>query len=217
MEDRARRKPFIWVTWLSKALANDNGPCLWGFSHRANFAYTKRPDENFDSIGWKAAHRAAVMRYADKLIAEGWDVSIEDQNSIKVKGVHAILSGQPDIVAIKPGQVKTVDIKGGEKRDEHWWQVAIYMNAWPILYPNEQNELTGEIVYDGKQSAIIPITQVEAEAKKQLMWDMVKKLATQYFDLQPEPSAKACKFCDLNDCTARWLDVDSVMMSTENF
>ena len=124
-------KPYIWATWLAKVMDGTN-PCIWAASFMAHFKYDKIEDPSFDSAAYAAEHARATNAYAAQLRAKGWTCRLEDENDFGLDGEKAILAGKPDIVAFKGKEILIPDIKGGKKMDWHWWQVLIYMAAFPL-------------------------------------------------------------------------------------
>ena len=142
-------KPFIWTTWITGLLAGTD-KCHWKVWVRSHFHVPKK-EEDVDSKErlntWIKEHDAMTARRAAKLTAEGYVVSLEDDNSFSLRGEVADLAGKPDILALN-NEKKTVliiDEKSGKQKEQYVWQVLIYMFAKSFLYPN--HEISGEIEY----------------------------------------------------------------------
>src|SRR5690606_37765374 len=79
----------------------------------------------------------------------------ENQNSFKYKGRSgAVLAGKPDLLGIGETEVRICDVKTGQRQDEHWVQMMLYMYFYPRCFPQlfAGLNIIGELVYeDGKQ------------------------------------------------------------------
>jgi hypothetical protein len=195
--DSRRHRPYIHVTWITGLLAG-KAKCEWAAWYRAHFRFAKRarPDEfNFDE--WSEQHAEMIEARVRKLIADGWNVTIEDQNSFKLEGREATLSGTPDIVAVKGSDAVCYDEKGGEVRESNDWQVRTYMLALPLLFLKGKN-LIGVVEYRGAAKKIDPLTPQERGR-------IVTTLQMVGGALEPPrvPSAGECRWCNVDACPDR--------------
>lgn len=212
-------RPYLWVTWLSGVLAGSQ-PCVWQSAFKANFKYDKIPDPTFDSAAWSANHAEAVRARAEELARDGWRCRLEDENAFRIDGRYATLAGKPDIMAYRAGQILVSDIKTGKKKDDHWWQVLVYLQAWPLWAPQECDgtvTLSGEVVYP---DVVIEISANELTASRsETTWSTIKQLAS-IQTLTPVPTERGCRYCDIpvTECPSRF-DVTprSVSVSTARF
>lgn len=203
MTTTARRSPYIWTTWLTGLLSTDDS-CRWAGWFKAHFTFTKveRPDTALTK--WKAEHGDMVSARAAQLVADGWTVTIEDQNKFTLRGKTATLSGKPDILATKAGELRVVDCKSGSRKDKDFWQVAIYLVMLPLTHPALvfDRRLVGELVYRDQVITIQP---------EEMTPDVKARITAQILEsgglLPPAkvPSERECGFCDIGtaDCDAR--------------
>lgn len=192
--------PAVWVTWLTSLLAGDS--CIWKTWFAARFWFKKRP-RPFDRAAWTADHAAMVRARVEQLRAQGWTVTVEDQNKFSVRVSGVTVAGQPDIVAVKLFDALVVDCKTGKQRDSDFWQVLIYLRLLPLARPDRVGtRLRGEVQYRDRS---LPIAPEELNAERRA--DVGKLLATiASTDPPPRaPSVRECDFCDLSavDCPDR--------------
>lgn len=191
--------PFIWVTWITGLLSGDKH-CAFAPWYRAHFKYQKREDPTFDSAAWSATHNAMVQQRKTQLEAEGWSVTLENQNAFKLQGRTALLSGKQDLIATRSGDTRVIDCKSGKQRDSDWWQVLTYILALRRLRP-DLKAISGEVCYtDGpvlvQPEDLTPIREEQIFATLRLVGG----------DDRPRhvPSRFECSFCDVAECTERW-------------
>jgi hypothetical protein len=196
---RRQGLPFVWPTWLTGLLSGDK-QCTWASWYRAHFKYEKRPDESFDFAAWSAAHQRLVNKRHAELEADGWTVTVEGQNDFRLKGQTALLSGKPDLVAVRGGEKKVIDCKTGKPRKSDWWQVLIYMTAIPRSR-QDLSGLAGEVCYEDRRIDIQP-EELTGE-RQDAIFALLRRLGS---DERPRhvPSRFECQFCDVADCTERY-------------
>jgi hypothetical protein len=193
--------PYVWCSWLVKALAGES-QCLYQPWLKAHFKYDKRPDTTFNLAAWTAEHDALVQTRAKELRSQGWIVTLERQNALKLQGKTAILAGQPDLVAVRDGDTLVVDGKTGQQRHADWWQVLIYM----LILPRVREDLVGlrgEVCYKDHRIAVEPHELTTARAES--IYALVREVAAT-IPLPTMPSQKECAWCDIADCQARYVE-----------
>ena len=140
-------------------------------------------------------------------------MTTERQNSFRLRGSSgAIISGQPDLIAIDPDEQATIfDIKTGAERDSDIAQVMIYMYALPLIpgSPLRGHSPQGCLIYrDGKEKAI-PASAIDDDFRQGL-FSLIKRVVS---DAPPirVASAGECGWCDLTstDCPER-VEADTV-------
>jgi Holliday junction resolvase len=205
MTTTARRAPYIWTTWITGLLATDDS-CRWAAWFKAHFTFTKVERDDSALTKWKAEHGDMVTARVAELRAEGWTVTIEEQNAFKQKGkkTGALLSGKPDIVATRGADALVVDCKSGTRKDKDFWQVAIYLVMLPLVRPEifGGRRLVGELRYRDGALLIQP---------EEMTPDVRARISAQLLEtggLEPPdrvPSERECSFCDIgpHDCAAR--------------
>ncbi|KKM90106.1 hypothetical protein LCGC14_1241890 [marine sediment metagenome] len=209
-----RREPYCWVTWLTRLLSGD-AVCRWAPWFRTHFqGYVKAPS-TFNLVKWKGEHADVVQAVADDLEDhQGWLVQRESQNKFRMQGEHGVLSGQPDLVAAKPGRVRVIDVKTGKPRDSDQWQVEIYLAVLPYTRPEVRaiDEFMGEVYYlkpddkgrvDLKNATIVPVPADESMIAR--VWREAQS-ATDDDEPPKTPSPNECSWCDIQECPARMAD-----------
>ena len=196
-------KPYVWVSWLSKLLAQDD-QCHYAAMIKSRYRYEKRPDPTFDVAAWSEQHTQLLAARANALMHDGWTISLENENAFRLIGTTAILGGKPDAIARKDDRVRIVDAKTGAQRRAHFWQVLLYLYAVPRKWPEYAHALIdGEVCY-GTPDALVPVAvpayELTSERVKQF-GALIQLVATHEF--APTPSAVECRYCDIAACAAR--------------
>ncbi|MFC2078389.1 hypothetical protein ACFLSZ_00245 [Candidatus Bipolaricaulota bacterium] len=198
-----RSEPYIWVTWLTKLLAGDS-MCEWASWFRAHHKdYDKLPMD-FDLATWTIDHRELVNARREQLLDEGYLVYIEDENAFKRIGQTGIVvSGKPDILAVKDNVGVIEDCKTGRPRTSDQIQVLVYMLLLPIRNPRCENvTLSGRVVY--KTNGVdIPATGLDETFRGRFV-EMVRKVGGDK-PLPKSPAWAECRWCDIGpaDCLYR--------------
>lgn len=192
--------PFVYTTWITGVLAGEQ-ECVYAPWFKATHRYQKRDDGSFDVAAWTADHTALLKSRRDELVADGWRVRVENENAFRLKGAAALLAGKPDLIALKNGTARIIDIKTGQLRNRDWWQTLVYMFAVPKCWP----ELAG-LVFEGEvryRSHGILINSRELTPERvRAIADVIKAVSASV-QPEPKPSAAECRFCDVGDCTVR--------------
>jgi len=198
-----RESPYIWVTWLTKLLAGE-AACEWSSWFRAHYRdYDKLPTD-FDVAAWTMEHRDLVNARREQLLDEGYDVYIEDENAFKRVGQTGIVvSGKPDILAIKDREGIIEDCKTGRPRTSDQLQVLVYMLLFPIGNPTcDGVDLSGRVVYK-TNTVDIPGSGLD-DTFRQRFVTLVRKVGSEK-PLPKSPSWAECRWCDIGpaDCLYR--------------
>ena len=206
-----RNGVYVWVTWLSRLLVGD-ASCEWASWLRSHYTSYEKVSRSFDYAKWKINHTSMLTEVRERLQAEGNRVTSERQNSFRLRGSSgAIISGQPDLIAVDSDEQATVfDIKTGAERDSDVAQVMIYMYALPLIpsSPLSGHSPQGHLIYrEGKEKAI-PASAIDDF--RQGLFDLIRRVVS---DTPPirVPSAGECGWCDLTsrDCPER-IEADTV-------
>ena len=198
-----RSEPYIWVTWLTKLLAGESlcEGSAWFRAHHRD--YDKVPME-FDMAAWAIDHRELVNARREQLLDEGYTVYIEDENAFKRIGKTGIVvSGKPDILAIRDDAGVIEDCKTGRPRTSDQLQVLVYMLLLPIRNPRcEKVSLSGRVVYK-TNSVAIPASGLDDMFRSRFS-DLVSKVGGSK-PLPKTPSWAECRWCDIgpSDCLYR--------------
>lgn len=206
-----RDKPFIWVTWLKGLMAGDN-QCEWQIWYKVhNQGYEKMP-QDFDSVEWNLNHTRLLRNTRNRWDDGPWHMTIEGQNSFKIKwpfydgdgawNGEAIISGKPDLIArTGDGSMAVIiDAKTGKPRTADRVQVLLYMYLYP-LGTGDPAEFQGELQYPTHQDRI-PASMLTDQFKETFDYWMNIILATN--EPKPIPSKQECDWCDIADCSVRF-------------
>lgn len=198
-----RDAPYVWATWIAKVMAGE-AACLWSYWFRAHYQYTKLPS-TFDLARWTADHTALVQKTAERLRAEGHEVTLEAENAFNLRNKAGItLGAKPDIIARKDGEAVVWDAKTGKPKHSDAIQVWTYLaclpytNVWTGARPTK-----GYVVYaDGTTTEVVhqgPGDPLSAQFRERM---------TQLGGSEPlakAPSLGECQFCDIpkSECPER--------------
>lgn len=200
MTSRRPGKPYIWATWLAKLLGGQQ--CVWSAWFKAHYKYDKYEEEAADLVKWNQDHTKLMSGRRRELEADGWTVTVEDQNAFRLNGASAVVAGKPDLVAVKGDRAIVVDGKTGRERDSDVWQVLLYLFAIPKSRPDLPNNIEGEVHY---KSGDITLTRQELDDQR--IADLVALIKTVGGDTPPPkvPSRDECKRCNIGiqDCPQR--------------
>ena len=205
--------PYFYVTWLSGLLVGESS-CRFASWIRGHYAIDKRPSD-FNFAAWKVDHTALIQKTVADLKADGWTVTLEDQNKFTLKGNTALVAGKPDIIARKGRLVRILDAKTGHEADKNGAQVAIYMLVLPMVWGQPDLQPEGAVVY--KETAV-PVPWASVQPMREPLFKLIRDLAV---DAKPEavPSEKECRFCDVTatDCPQRFGEGAAVPIHTSEF
>ena len=198
-----REDPYIWVTWLTKLLAGES-QCEWSAWYRAHHkAYDKLPVE-FDIARWTVDHNELVNTRREQLLDEGFDVHVEEDNAFKRRGKTGIVvSGKPDILAIKDGRGVIEDCKTGRPRTSDQLQVLVYLLLLPVKNPRTADvALSGRVVYK-TGSVDVPVSGLD-DAFRERFAELVHRIGGDK-PLAKAPAWSECRWCDIGpaDCLPR--------------
>jgi len=200
MSDKKRSHPFCWPTWITGLLAGSSR-CKYAAWYRAHHHFAKLPDENESSLDtWTKEHNAMVNARAKALVARGFTVGVEEDNSFTVRGKSATLSGKPDIVAVNDEWAIVVDAKSGKVKPEHQWQVKIYLWAMPLVEAAlAPLKMRGELQYK-EPIGVAPVTvdAIEVETITRMIRMVGAPVAP-----PASPSAGECRWCNIAACEFR--------------
>lgn len=199
-------KPSVYATHLAGLLSGDK-ECKFAAWFKARYWYDKVEDTAFDRAGWTSDHTAMVQAERDRLVREGWVVSLESANKFDLEGKVGSIAGKPDIEAVHyaDGQVvavRIVDCKTGRQRNSDWMQVLLYLYAKLRKQPELRNVLVGVVLYKDKQ---VPVSVAD------LTDERIAQLGATMRDVCAEvpptasPSQRECGYCDISaeHCVAR--------------
>lgn len=198
MADTPRRRPYVFVTWITKLLSGEQ-KCWWAAWYKTNHKYDKRPDDGFDSVAWNKKHDALTDAREAELLKDGWLCRKEDAAEFVLAGSSADLAGKPDLVAMKDGVALVIDAKSGKPKKADHWQVLIYMFALPMAWLKE-HKMNGQVQRpDFVREEVRPLGAPEREA----IISAVKKVSAKTAP-EPSPGPQECRYCDILNCPTRY-------------
>lgn len=201
MANPKRGNPDCFVTSITPLLAGE-AFCEYQPWYRARF-WVRNTSGEFDRAGWIAEHAAMVRAREKELIAEGWTVAVEKQNTYSLIGKTARFSGTPDLLAhrtlILVGDhdkyALVSDVKTGKRKLAHYWQVMAYMLTLPKVRPDLAGyTLSGELCYKDGRIEIRP-EELTPEAVGAI-WGALRDIG---FQMPPgkTPSEQECDDCPI--------------------
>jgi len=198
-----RAEPYIWVTWLTKLLAGES-TCEWSAWFRAHHKEYDKLPVSFDLARWTVDHNELVNARREQLLDDGFRVFVEDENAFKRRGKTGIVvSGKPDILALRDGRGVIEDCKTGRPRTSDQLQVLVYLLLLPI-----QNERTSGIALDGRVvyktgSVDVPGSGLD-DAFRDKFVSLVQRVGGEK-PLAKTPAWSECRWCDIGpaDCLYR--------------
>jgi CRISPR/Cas system-associated exonuclease Cas4 (RecB family) len=195
--------PFVWPSWIAPLIAGDKH-CTYAAWFKAHFQdYDKIEDPDFNFADWTADHTALVLARKQEFITAGLVTMIEDQNTFRLKGEGAVLSGKPDLIGRTIGQAVISDAKTGKPKHGDWWQVAIYIAALRRLPHSRQwGTIEGELVYKDGTHRRIQSHEVTGEHERKI-FQMIR-LVSAPEEPAPVPSGLECSRCDIGECQSRF-------------
>lgn len=193
-------KAYIWVTWLAKLLGGQQ--CVWSAWFKAHYQYDKYEPQAADLVKWNRDHEKLMAARRRQLEADGWTVTVEDQNAFQLEGQRAIVAGKMDLVAVKGDRVLVVDGKTGRERDSDIWQVLLYLWALPRARKDLPTHLEGEVHYKAGDVSLTP-EELTPERITRIV-DLVKVIGSAT-PPPKRPSREECRFCNIGpaDCPQR--------------
>lgn len=192
---KPRSQTYLHPSWMAKGISGDR-QCLFSLHTQANY-YIPKGESDFDAEEYRLKHQTAVVQYQRQLKADGYLTHVERANSFWYETkAGACISAQPDLVAIRAGEVLVPEIKTGkELKSCDIAQVKLYMAMIPAVGLHGICEVpVGQLVHQGEISEIPP-SEVTVEFKRQV-GELVEMMTSA--DTPPvTPSMRECRFCPL--------------------
>jgi CRISPR/Cas system-associated exonuclease Cas4 (RecB family) len=192
-----RVTPYTYATWLTKAIAGER-QCLYAGWFKSHFKVQGKRDANLDA--WTAEHTAMVHDVAAEYRAAKYEVFLEGQNTLRVRGHGgAVLVGKPDIVAVKCDTAVIVDCKTGRPRTSDSLQVRLYMyllSEWSTHPARGCQRILGEVRYKPDRGDTLHLPHAAADG----VADLMKRYLRVFLSPAPPmatPSFQECRFCEL--------------------
>lgn len=195
-EFEPRRNTYIHSSWLAKPLSGDRQCELFSWV-QANYKIPKQ-DSDFDLEAYKIEHRAVVDKTAQHLESLGYTVHTEGSNGfwVDIGNGKAVISAQPDIVAVHGSQVLVGECKTGKPRASDIAQNMIYTALIPVVKLHGITVIPeGQVVYRNYSSQEISSEKIDEEFKGRM-----RKLVRMLINSEPPaptPSFNECQYCSI--------------------
>lgn len=198
----ARKKPFIWPSWLSKFISGSD-QCEWKFWVKAHYKFDEQSSD-FNLTAWSIKHNQLVKARRNAMEKLGYEVFVEEQNSFKYEGDGFVVSGKPDLIAINREKniVIVEDCKSGKPRPEHSVQVLLYMILLPLALPEQYKDADffGTVVYKGGVKDIdITLDMIDKELRD-AVWSTVAQITGIENECHRVQSLYECQYCEVPGC-----------------
>ena len=197
-----REHPYIWTTWLPRLLTGENS-CEWAAWFKAHHQEWDQVPSDFDQTQWLIDHTALLNEQKSEWAERGNEMSVENQNSFRLRGEAAILAGKPDLIVKTGEDALIIDVKTGREQTSHRVQVMIYQFALPRAFPQyEGARIAGRVVYPTR-TVRVPMSALRGQFIDQL-GSLIRRIASET-PAQRVPSRQECRFCDISaaDCPER--------------
>ncbi len=196
-----RTEPYVWVTWITKILAGESS-CVWSAWLRAHF-HTAKPSTDFDLASWQMAHSSLLRKTIAEHERQGYKVYAEGQNAFFLRGKAGVLSGKPDVVAVKGRAGWVIDTKTGAPKASDRIQVMVYMWALPKTTAAFAGVgFDGKVVYRASYH-IVTADEIDSDFANSVA-ELMREVCG---DTEPHkaPSYGECQYCPvtLEDCSDR--------------
>ena len=188
--------PYIWATWLPRLLTGESS-CEWAVWFKAHYQDWERPPSDFNQSEWMLRHTALLNEERERWQSRGYTVTVENQNTFRLRGRTAVVVGKPDLIVDRGDDVLIIDVKTGREQAWHAVQVQIYKYAIGRARPElRDGMIAGEVVYP-EHVTRIPRRALGNGFTRNL-GELIRKVAAP--DPPPAvPSAQECRYCDITD------------------
>ena len=212
--------PYVWPTWLTSLLAGESS-CEWRAWFHAQHdgrSWAKIQDgDDFSLTQWRIRHTELLRSAVETYEGQEYTVTVEGQNDFMVTLEGATISGKPDLVAWKDGEVVIEDVKSGQPRASHHVQVMVYMLLLPMADPRLADASIRGVVRYPDHTVEIPAGAVD-DAFERALRGLVARLAARE-PARKVPSASECRFCPIGAqyCPERVEGVAQTAAATDTF
>ncbi|MDE0100300.1 MAG: PD-(D/E)XK nuclease family protein [Truepera sp.] len=197
--------PYIHATWAAHLLAG-NKSCEWAYQFQAlhdKDSYNQAPDSGNWAL-YRMRHTSLLRRVHEAWDEEGYDCTLENQNSFFLKQWDATLGGKPDLIVSKGDSNIIIDTKTGRPNDSHILQVMVYMYAVPLAHSKYHGvTFEGRVAYENYE---VQVPSVDDEFIYEL--ESLFRRLTSEEPARRVPSLEECKWCKItsDDCLERMGD-----------
>lgn len=200
----ARRKPYVYATWLAKQLGGNR--CRWSVWFMAHYRHFKIENDAESLQEWNRNHTELMEQRQAQLVADGWEVFVEDDNSWTIEGDAVDVAGKPDLIAFKGGDVLVVDGKTGRERQSDIWQVLIYLWSLPrTRHDIKGKNIEGEVFYSSGREPVALAASDVTDAKVAEIVNLIEVVSSSQEPARV-PSEYECRRCTIGakDCPQRY-------------
>lgn len=184
------------MTWLTGLLSGEDH-CEWPLWVRSRFDLPKEPisDRLRDILD---SHAELVRTRVAELERQGFNVRMEDENSLSYRGVSGTLfSGKPDIAIIERDKMTYEDCKTGKAKPSHDAQVLLY--AQLARQNRVTKQIAGNVVYPNEVKSVDMGQAPEIQSNFIALMQRVNA-----GDVPRVPSPRECRYCKVrNYCDER--------------
>jgi hypothetical protein len=205
-------KPYVWVTWITGYLSEDDR-CYWRAWVQAHYQSYPKPEKTPEEqkakdqflSEWNRKHDNMVLSRAERMRQEGYQVLVEREGKFALSGAVATLGGQPDVIGLQPQHKEAiiVDAKSGKKKSRYPWQVRLYQFAKGLTSLKEW-KIRGEVEYADE---VVPVEPIDDSHIQQI--SKVLKIVGGAEEPKRVPSQWECEYCDIVSCPDRWQPTDA--------
>jgi hypothetical protein len=141
------------------------------------------------------AHAELLRETLANLVADGYTVTSESQNSFNLRGKVGTLAGKPDLIAVKGRSGFIIDTKTGQPKASDRIQVMLYMWAIPKAIAQYKDFVfDGKVIYRNGEALVL------AGDLDHLFTNRVRGVMGRICDSEPAhktPSGSECRFCSI--------------------
>lgn len=148
-----RSNPFIWVTWLAKAMSGDSA-CLWGAWFQVHNKLDAKQPSEFDLVGWQVDHARMLTELIRELKKPGRFVNREQRISLQLPLNGATISGTADCVVYENQSIHVYDCKTGKDRPSDQIQVMTYLYMLGQTPVHAGKSIAGTVVYSDHRVSV---------------------------------------------------------------
>ena len=209
MTQQGKSLPSITPAWVAGLLAGQDR-CEWAAWFRVHHEDREsyRTSDPYP-LSWPGYYTPMLMECIERLEGEGYTVSQGGPNAYVLDIGAAVISGKPDVIAVRGDDCVVVDLLGRDPLPSDEVHVRIHMCALPRVMPQMEGIAPrGQLQY--RQEVVdVPASSVPPDFIMSL-----SELAERLVQGEPPvrvPSPGECGRCDITpgDCAARMEDPDA--------
>ncbi len=198
--------PRVSPLWLAGLLSGE-AHCQWASwfrTHHEDWDTVETPE--LPRLDWRIQYTVQLNGCIRRYEAQGYTVSSGAPNAYSLALGDAVLSGRPDVIAVKGDDCVVIDFPKSEANRSHAFQVMTHMYALPRAVERLRGmSPRGEVVY-WTERVDIPAGSLDREFAENLHRQAERLSSGEA--LARVPSADECWTCDIGaaDCPERMED-----------